>query len=212
MGRISKGILGGFSGKVGNVIGGTWKGIEYMRSKANRSKFKPSEAQHAQQLKFALLMGFLQPLTGLLRLTFSDFAVRMTGINNAMKYNLAHAVTGTYPVFVIDYSQALVSRGDLPNALGTSALMGAGGILTYVWTDNSGVGTARPDDQAILVAYCPSLKQTVYTTLGGRRDALTGDLDVSSFAGTEVVTYIAFVSEGSGRTSVSHFTGTHLVS
>jgi hypothetical protein len=31
MGIIKQGILGGFSGKVGNVVGGTWKGIDYMR-------------------------------------------------------------------------------------------------------------------------------------------------------------------------------------
>ena len=31
MGKISQGILGGFSGKVGNVVGGNWKGIDYMR-------------------------------------------------------------------------------------------------------------------------------------------------------------------------------------
>jgi hypothetical protein len=31
MGKINQGILGGFSGKVGNVVGGSWKGIEYMR-------------------------------------------------------------------------------------------------------------------------------------------------------------------------------------
>ena len=30
MGKISQGVLGGFSGKVGNVVGGTWKGIGYM--------------------------------------------------------------------------------------------------------------------------------------------------------------------------------------
>jgi hypothetical protein len=34
MGKIKKGILGGFSGRVGNVIGGSWKGIDYMRSEA----------------------------------------------------------------------------------------------------------------------------------------------------------------------------------
>jgi hypothetical protein len=27
MGKINQGILGGFSGKVGNVVGGSWKGI-----------------------------------------------------------------------------------------------------------------------------------------------------------------------------------------
>jgi hypothetical protein len=30
MGTIKQGILGGFSGKVGTVVGGTWKGIHYM--------------------------------------------------------------------------------------------------------------------------------------------------------------------------------------
>ena len=34
MGKIKKGILGGFSGRVGNIIGGSWKGIDYMRSEA----------------------------------------------------------------------------------------------------------------------------------------------------------------------------------
>ena len=38
MGTIKQGILGGFSGKVGTVIGGSWKGISYMRSQAQSVK------------------------------------------------------------------------------------------------------------------------------------------------------------------------------
>ena len=33
MGKINQGILGGVSGQIGNVIGGTWKGIDYLRIK-----------------------------------------------------------------------------------------------------------------------------------------------------------------------------------
>jgi hypothetical protein len=33
MEKIPKGILGGFSGKVGNVVGDNWKGIDSMRVK-----------------------------------------------------------------------------------------------------------------------------------------------------------------------------------
>ena len=40
MGRIEKGILGGFSGTVGTVVGGTWKGIAYMRSKKNQQNYQ----------------------------------------------------------------------------------------------------------------------------------------------------------------------------
>ncbi|MDK2788577.1 MAG: hypothetical protein PWP07_1822, partial [Epulopiscium sp.] len=32
MARIKKGILGGVSGRLGNVIGGSWKGVDYLRS------------------------------------------------------------------------------------------------------------------------------------------------------------------------------------
>ena len=32
MGKIKQGILGGFKGKVGTVIGSSWNGISYMRS------------------------------------------------------------------------------------------------------------------------------------------------------------------------------------
>ena len=51
-GTIQKGILGGFSGKVGTVVGGSWKGIDYMRCKSNRRNFNHTDKQLAQQLKF----------------------------------------------------------------------------------------------------------------------------------------------------------------
>jgi hypothetical protein len=42
MASFQKGILGGFSGKVGTVVGGNWKGIDYMRSKGgNKNKTPP---------------------------------------------------------------------------------------------------------------------------------------------------------------------------
>ena len=97
MGTINKGILGGFSGKVGTVIGGTWKGIDYMRSKSNRRSFVPSQKQLEQQAKFALMMRFLQPLTALLRITFNSFAVKQTGMNSVFSSKLANAIAGTYP-------------------------------------------------------------------------------------------------------------------
>lgn len=38
MGTIKQGILGGFSGKVGTVAGSSWKGISYMRGRAQNVK------------------------------------------------------------------------------------------------------------------------------------------------------------------------------
>ena len=212
MGTIKKGILGGFSGKVGNVIGGNWKGIDYMRSQGTRRNFTPSEKQLAQQLKFALVMSFLQPMAGLLNITFRDFAIKMTGMNNAFAYCIKNAVTGVYPTFAVDYSLVLVSRGDLPNALAPAVTSGAGSLVTFSWTDNSGVGIAKATDQAVLVAYSPVLKQAVYTTAGGMRSELTGELNLATFSGLSVETYIGFIAADGRNIASSIYTGNVTVS
>ncbi len=48
MGKIKQGILGGFSGKVGTVIGGNWKGISYMRSIPQSIKNPRTDGQVSQ--------------------------------------------------------------------------------------------------------------------------------------------------------------------
>ena len=68
MGKISKGILGGFLGKVGTVIGGYWRGISYMRSLATRSNTASSQAQLQQQARFSLASKFAQSMKDLLDL------------------------------------------------------------------------------------------------------------------------------------------------
>lgn len=212
MGTISKGILGGFSGKVGNVVGGTWKGIDYMRSKSNRTNFNPSQAQLEQQLKFGLSIRFVQSMSGLLELSFRNFAIKMTGINSALSYTLKNAVAGTYPVYNIVYSDVLVSRGDLPNVLGPAVVSGAASVVSFSWTDNSGVGIAKPTDKAILAAYCPAFNQCIYTTGSASRSALTDDLNLATFSGQLVETYIGFISEDGRNIASSIYTGQVTVS
>jgi Family of unknown function (DUF6266) len=212
MGTISKGILGGFSGKVGSVIGGNWKGIDYMRSKSSRRNFKPTQPQLEQQLKFALVVRFIQTITGLVDISFGNFAVRKSGFNSAVSYTLKNAVTGTYPVYAIQYADALVSRGDLPNVLAPAVTSGAGSILTFSWTDNSGVGIARPTDKALLAAYCPAFNQCIYTTGSASRNAITDSLDLSSFSGQDVHTWIGFISEDGQNVASSFYTGMVTVS
>lgn len=207
MGTINKGILGGFSGKVGNVVGGTWKGIDYMRSKANRRKFTASQLQLEQQVKFALVVRFVQTMTGLVVISFGDFAVRKTGFNSAVSYILKNAITGTYPAYSIQYADALVSRGDLPNVLAPTAAGSGGGLLTFNWTDNSGVGIAKATDKALLVAYCPALNLCIYTTGSADRSAKTDSLNLASFSGQDVHTWIGFISENKQNVASSLYTG-----
>lgn len=212
MGTFDKGILGGFSGKVGTVIGGNWKGIDYMRSKASRRNFKPTQPQLEQQLKFGLTMRFAQPFSGLFEISFGNFAVRKTGINSAVSYVLKNAITGVYPAFTIDYSNVLVSRGDMPNVLAPAVTAGAASLVTWNWTDNSGVGIARATDKALLAAYCPAFNQCIYTTGSAVRSALTDSLGLGSFSGQDVHTWIGFISEDGQNVASSVYTGMVTVS
>jgi hypothetical protein len=206
MGQISKGILGPVSGTVGTVIGATWKGISYLRSQPNKRKRTSTVNQIDQQLKFAVVMSFLQTMVGVLQLTFKKYANKMSEVNAAFSYNYHNAITGTSPDYVIDYPNALVSHGDLPNATAPAATATAN-TVHYTWTDNSGSGSALATDQAVLVVYCAALNLTIFNSAAAARSAAAATLNVADFAGQTVQTWIAFLSEDGKEASNSTFTG-----
>ena len=207
MGKIEKGILGGFSGKVGTVVGGNWRGIDYMRSKGKRSKAEPTASQLEQQAKFALAVRFTQSMSALLAIGFSQYSVKQTGVNGAVSYILKNAIGGTYPNNSILYADVLISRGDLPNVLAPTATAAVAGKLMYNWTDNTGTGIAKPADKVMLAAYCPDLNQCVYTTGSSRRSDLTDELNLVTFSGRVVQTYISIISDDGRDVASSIYTG-----
>jgi len=107
MGTIKKGILGGFSGKVGTVVGASWKGIAYMRSLPQKVKNPRTLGQRMQRSKFALTLALLQPMTAFLRTGWKLYAHKQSPFNAAMSYAINNAVTGTYPDYDIDPSKVL---------------------------------------------------------------------------------------------------------
>lgn len=153
MGKINQGILGGVSGQVGNVIGGTWKGIDYLRIKPSSVANPKTPDQVDQRTKFVTVLGFLQPITEFLRTGFKKYASGMTQFNSAMSYNLNNAVTGTYPNYSIDYPNALVSRGNLAGGENGAAASTNPAEVDVSWDDNSGSGGAQATDKALIVMY-----------------------------------------------------------
>ena len=63
MGKIKQGILGGFKGKVGTVIGSSWNGIAYMRGQAQSFKDSKSAAQLKQRNFFREVQDLVGQLT-----------------------------------------------------------------------------------------------------------------------------------------------------
>ncbi|MBV9962470.1 MAG: hypothetical protein JO072_09500 [Parafilimonas sp.] len=206
MGTYQKGVMGAFSGTIGTVIGGSWRDIDYMRSLPTKRKRTPTDKQLDQQARFAAVVKFLSGMATLLETGFKQYAVRMSGYNSALSYNIQNAVTGRYPDYSIDYSNALVSRGKLLNAADPKATA-TGDTVFFTWTDNSDGENTKPDDAAILVVYCEALENTIYTLNGGTRSAGAGNIKVAVFKGNRVQTWLAFISADGLLTSNSVYTG-----
>lgn len=193
MGTISKGILGPFHGKVGTVIGSTWKGIPYIRSVSAKPRRPSTPGQLEQQAKFNLVVRFTAPMADLFRTTFSNFADKMSGINCAQSYILKNAIVGKYPNYSIDHRLVLVSRGDLPIAHSAAANT-IGDYVNFTWQPNAGLGRAKETDRAIMLACCPALRSALFSLAGPERQTGAGSLNVSLLRGNSVHTWLAFIS------------------
>jgi len=195
MGKIKQGILGGFSGKVGSVIGSSWKGISYMRGKAVSIKNPQTLQQMRQRNKFALALSVLQPIVAFIRVGFKRYAYKKSEFNAAMSYTIKNAIVGTYPDYEIDFSKLLVSRGTLTGA-NNAAAQTVTGKIKLTWEDNTGIGEAKATDKSMAVAINPAKGEAAYITDGAPRSAGQEDLAVSPFwVGDEVEVYLAFISE-----------------
>ncbi len=207
MGRIKKGVLGGFSGKVGNVVGSSWKGIDYIRSLAASVKNPRTEGQMAQRTKFSVVMEFLRPIIPYLNVGFKPYANRQSGYNAAMSYNVNNAVAGTFPDITVDYPKILVSKGSLLGAENATATSAAGKI-TFTWTDNSDVNDAKATDLAMPLAYNTTKGQAIFKTNGAERSAGTDVLTVpDSWLDDEVELYLGFVSKDGSLVATSAYLG-----
>ena len=206
MGTIKNGILGGFSGKVGTVIGGTWKGIDYMRSRAASVSNPRTAGQLAQRAKLSAIVKFLHPLTSFLRIGFKNLAIKMSGFNAAVAANLKSAITGTYPAFDIDFTKVMLSQGNFPGALNPLAVAGIAGAVNFTWDDNTWESDATVDDLAVLIVYNPakeaaiSVKGLITRGVGAQTITLP-----NSYIGDEVQCYIAFTNANGSVISNSQY-------
>lgn len=165
-----------------------------MKSRPNKRSGTPSQSQLEQQAKFSTMIRFIQPFLGYVNLGFKNFSDKMSGFNSAMGYNLKSAISGTYPGYEVNYQSVLVARVDLPNASNPQAVSTLAGQVEYTWSDNTGVGKAKFTDKAMLLVYCPELKQAIYTTGSANRNLSADTLDVTEFIGKSVETYLSFIS------------------
>ena len=207
MGTIKKGILGGFSGKVGTVVGSSWKGIAYMKSLPLSVKNPRTEAQVSNRARFMLVQSTLQSMSELLRTGWKLYAQHQSPFNAATAYTFAKAVSGEYPDFKIEPSKVLVSRGTLTAAASTFVSF-TGGQVEFQWEDNSGKGSAKPTDKALIAIANFAKGEAVTITAGAPRNDCVQNVTVpAEWSGDKVHTYMGFVSENGKEVANSVYLG-----
>ncbi|HJJ66239.1 MAG TPA: DUF6266 family protein [Methanocorpusculum sp.] len=203
MGTIKQGILGGFSGKVGTVIGSSWKDISYMRGRAQSVKNPRTEGQVEQRSKFALTLDFLKPITAYVRTGYKTYA--------AMSYIVKNAVSGAFPNYALDFSRVLVSRGSLTQPSTPNVSISAG-RATVTWNDNRGQSDAQPTDVAMPLAFNTDKGEAVFSTATTTRADQSAELNFpADWNGDTVELYIGFASADGINVANSIYLGNHAV-
>lgn len=152
MGKIRKGILGGFSGRVGNVIGGAWKGISYMRSEAtsiaNPRTTKQVEVRENFSVIGKLMAGAVQVLRA------SDW--RKTRGNSAFARGVQVNYKDALVEGAVDFTKLNFGVFSCPALQGqTCAFSVADNALklAMTWTDDTtDTEQTRTDDVFVVVA------------------------------------------------------------
>lgn len=209
MATFEKGILGGFSGKVGNVVGSRWRGKNVMRSLPQRGNYTPTEDQLLQRERFKTVVAFLTPIKAVLSAYFGKKQGDKSTYNLATSYHLIEALTAL-PLgeFEINYQKVLISKGDLRGLDNPTLAAAANQVLNLSWVDNSGQGNALATDTLLVVVYAPSVNLFQVFDAAASRDRATTALTVPAYmAGLEVETWASFVTENGKEAAISTYLG-----
>ena len=179
MGKIKQGVLGGFSGKVGPVIGSSWKGKAYMKGLALSFNDANSELQQKQRTKFRLIVKPVMACASFIRIGMNAVAQGMTELNAAMSYNLKSGITGTWPSYTVDYTKLIFAKGNLDNVYSPSMSF-QDTEMELAWSDNSGIGNAKATDKVMILIYNATKNESKVDTNVADRNERTASMSVPS--------------------------------
>ena len=209
MGKIKQGILGGFKGKVGTVIGASWNGIAYMRGLAQSVKNPQTEAQLKQRSFFKEV----QDLVG--QLSDEQLAFLFpNSVKGMSRRNLLTKQLSAYPIETEEGKHAdladIVSLGNAPTAdLPDVSIVASRSAVTISWDADNDWRSQHADEYPTICVFNVTQKKIflVHSTVtvgasGSQSFSLESDafgIGSSEFNGFMLST---------GATTAPHFFGT----
>lgn len=206
MAILKHGINGPFSGKVGTVIGYTYKGLNIIRAKGFRS-VPPSAKELLNRKKFALSQAWLSPLLPVLRIGFKDYKEQFEGFVAAKSYLHKHAMLlDEQGEPVIDPAKVLICYGEESTPENAQVQLNEENKLVFSWdTPNYDSETYH----VMALAYDVEECKVIYNAAMALKRDGTGALRLqSSTLSRKYHCYLAFLSDDRSRKSNSVYVGT----
>lgn len=150
MGKIKQGILGGFSGKVGTVVGGAWKGIDYMRSLATSISNPKSPAQVAVRNNFSTIGKMMSKANPILKLSDWRQAKKQSAFNAGVRINYRNAIVDNE----IDMERLVFGEFSVAQLTNLETVFVADDVeltLKATWTNDANDETSFADDMVAVV-------------------------------------------------------------
>ena len=213
MAKIDQGILGPFSGKVGKVIGSSWKGIPYIKARPTQFHDAKTPKQLTHRMKLQTAHGFARSIKHIIEIGFRNVTGAQTPYNNAVSYLMKNALVGEYPEVGIEPSKVMVSQGKLAGAEECSVSIEEDGTIAFAWGDISPEDNADSknkieqfcaEDQAFLLAYNFTKQQGISTQVL-RKDKKGCITIPQKWKDDDIACYIFFASTENKEVSDSKF-------
>ena len=146
MGLVTGGILGKFSGKVGNIVGAVNGGQNIVKSMPSAYNDKNSVAQQSQRSAFSQSVALHKLLSPAVKATNKERQAIHSAYNQFMKQNVGKAITNAG----INYADLKVSSGSLQGVVYECISRAGANSVEITWPDNTNDTTAFATDEIVV--------------------------------------------------------------
>lgn len=193
MAVIKQGIFGGFSGRVGNVVGTSWKGIAVMKALPLSVANPRTSGQVEQRGKFSLIvvLGSLL-LSSIIKPLWDRFAMRMSGYNSFVKQNISLVVSDE----ITTPEDFRLSVGKMSSTdISSVGMTNLSPLVTVAWSDDAGSGFRLHTDLAFAVVFTANLEKIGYSSVPVARSEESIEFSLNTPAATSDVffCYLSFM-------------------
>ena len=154
MAIIKQGIMGGFSGTIGNIVGSSWKGIDVMKSKPLSVSNPKTAAQQAQRGAFGQCVAVAASLLSvIIKPLWDRFSMQMSGFNAFVSENISNFDADG----IISYPDLVISKGKMESTPVDEIAEDSGDdTIDIAWVADGGTGYKLNSD----IPYCVLINET----------------------------------------------------